>query len=462
MTDQTTHEAFPAMSKTERRRTIIAASAGNFAEWYDWGVYGIVATVIAKRLFPANEDATIALLSAYAVFAISYLTRPFGGVIFGHIADKLGRKRALSLTIIVTCVSTGLIGLIPDYSVIGWLAPILLLAFRLVQAIGTGGEYSTAISFVYEHGQKGKKASSVGVLTALTFVGFLVGSLFATILSAVMTETAFDDWGWRILFLLALPMGTIGLYLRRKTEEGAEFKELQKVQDNRVVATKSPLTVAFRLYWRRILIFAAFLGTWAIISATMTNYLATFLKSNAALSLTQVNAANALSSIMIVVFVLVFSPIADRIGLRRAMIVGALLVIFGTIPGFILAGDGVFGGFAGAALLGICKGVLAVPSLLAISQIFPAKIRVTAGGLSYNLAQSILGGTAPFIAVWLNSVTDNSLFFSSYLVLAGIVTLVITLVCAKGWIAESASHSGDIANANAEEPTVESGRKVAA
>ena len=187
MTNEMTEPSVPTLSKAERRRTIIAASAGNFAEWYDWGVYGIVATVIAKKLFPANEDATIGLLSAYAVFAISYLTRPFGGLIFGHIADKLGRKRALSLTIVVTCVSTGLIGLIPEYAVIGWLAPVLLLVFRLVQAIGTGGEYSTAISFVYEHGQKGKKATSVGVLTALTFVGFLAGSLFATILSAIMT-----------------------------------------------------------------------------------------------------------------------------------------------------------------------------------------------------------------------------------------------------------------------------------
>jgi MHS family proline/betaine transporter-like MFS transporter len=447
MTTELRQEQHGTMSKGDRRRTIVAASAGNFAEWYDWGVYGIVATVLAKKLFPGNEDATLALLSAYAVFAISYLTRPFGGLIFGYIADKLGRKRALSLTIVVTCAATGLIGFIPEYSVIGWGAPILLLLFRLVQAIGTGGEYSTAISFVYEHGEKGRKARTVGVLTGLTFVGFLVGSLFATILSALMSQGAYETWGWRILFLLALPMGAIGLYLRRKTEEGEEFRQLQKLQEERKVAKTSPVLDTFRLYWRRVLIFAAFLGTWAILSATITNYLATFLKENKSLSLTEANAANTLSSIMIVVFVLAFSPIADKIGLRRAMIVGAVLVIVGVIPGFILAGNGLFGGFAGAALLGMCKGVLAVPSLLAISQIFPAKIRVTAGGLSYNLAQSILGGTAPFIAVWLNSVTSNSLFFSSYLVLAGIVTLVITLVCAKGWIAESESHSGDVANA---------------
>lgn len=436
-------------TKAERRRTIIAASAGNFAEWYDWSIYGLVATILAEKLFPASEDSTLALLSAYAVFAISYLTRPLGGLIFGRIADRVGRKRALSITIILTCTATGLIGFIPEYGVIGWAAPLLLLLFRLIQSLGTGGEYATAISFVYEHGEKGRKARAVGSLTALTFVGLLVGALFATIISSLMTVDAYESWGWRILFLLSLPMGLIGLYLRRKTEEGEEFQEVQEAASKSAGNKKTtPILESFRKYWRRILIFAAFLGTWAIISATMTNYLATFLHENEDLSVTQANAANTLSSVMVVVFVLAFSPIADRIGLRNAMLVGAGLVAVAIVPGFILAGNGLVGGFAGAALLGICKGVLAVPSLLAVSQIFPARIRVTAGGLSYNLAQSILGGTAPFIAVGLNAITGNSLFFSSYIVLAAVVTFVITLVFAKKWIAESASHSGDVATAS--------------
>ncbi|MHC8609852.1 MFS transporter (plasmid) [Paenarthrobacter ureafaciens] len=438
-----TSQATPP-TKAERRRTIIAASAGNFAEWYDWGVYGVVATVLAKKLFPDSEDATLALLSTYALFAISYLTRPLGGLVFGHVADKLGRKRALSVTIIITCGATGLIGLIPEYQAIGWAAPILLLLCRLVQSLGTGGEYATAVSFVYEHGAKGKKATAVGFLTSMTFVGLLVGSLLATILSALMPLADYETWGWRILFLLSLPMGLIGMYLRKKTEEGAEFQELQKLQESKKAQPKSPVSRAFLLHWKRILVFTIFLGSWAIISATMTNYLATFLKSNKALTLTEANAANTLSTVMVVIFVLLFSPVADRIGLRKAMVVGSLFVIVGIIPGFILAGEGVAGAFIGASILGICKGVLAVPSLLAISQIFPAQIRVTAGGLSYNLAQSILGGTAPFIAVWLNSVTNSTLFFSSYLVFAGVVTLIIALTSAKKWVAESEAHSGDI------------------
>jgi MHS family proline/betaine transporter-like MFS transporter len=433
-----------APSRAERRRTVIASSAGNFAEWYDWGVYGVVATVIAKQFFPPGDE-TLALLSAYGIFAVSYLTRPLGSAVFGHIADKLGRKRALSLTILITCSATAAIAFIPSYGAIGLWAPLLLLVMRLIQSFGTGGEYSTAISFVYEHGAKGRKAAAVGVLTSMTFVGFIVGSLLATVISAVTSEASYESWGWRALFLLALPMGVIGLYLRRRTEEGEEFQELQEALRRRreVRQSRSPVLEALRTQWRRILTFIAFLGTWAVVSATMTSYLATYLKNNDALTGTQAYAANTTCSVMVVVFVLAFSPVADRIGLRRAAITGSLVVALGVVPGFMLAGSTLMGAFVGAALLGLCKGVMAVPSLLAVSQLFPARIRVSAGGMSYNLAQTLLGGTAPLVAVALNRASGTSLLFSSYLVLAALVTLTITLVCGRRWVAESAEHSGD-------------------
>lgn len=433
-----------ALSPHERRRTIIAASAGNFVEWYDAGIYGIVAVVLSKKLFPSDVSPTIALLNTYAVFAISFLLRPLGGVVFGHVADKLSRKRALSVTIIITCVATGLIGMIPEYRVIGWLAPALLLLLRLVQSMGTGGEYSTAISFVYEHGRKGRKAVAVGQLTSLTFGGFLVGALFSTIVSAAMPTTAYETVGWRILFLLAIPMGLVGLYLRRRTEEGPEFQALQRMRE-KTRAQVVPLVEAIRRYWKRIVVFTFFMGSWSVFATLLTNYLPTFLHANRSLSTTQANAANLLASLMVLVFVLLFSPVADRIGLRKAMIVASVVLIIGIVPGYAIAGNGLAGGFLGAAILGTCKGILAVPALLAISQIFPAGIRVTAGGLSYNISASVLGGTAPVIAVWLNGASHNSLLFSSYLVFYGVLTLVITLICAKRWIAESAAHSGDVA-----------------
>lgn len=431
-------------SKTKKQsfKTISAAAAGNFIEWYDWGVYGVVATVLARQFFP-QDDYQLGLVSVFALFAVSYLARPLGTVIFGHIADSVGRRKALTLTIVITCVATALIGCLPTYDTVGVVAPVLLLIIRLAQALGTGGEYSTAISFVYEHGEPGRKARSVGVLASMTFVGILVGSLLATLMSAVLTELAYESWGWRVLFLLALPFGLIGVYLRSKTSEGEEFKAEQQNQKMAAEPRKSPLSEAVKHHWRRILLFIGFLGTWSILSATMTSYLATFLKSNDQLSGTQAYVANTIGSAMVVVFVLAMSPLADLIGLRRMSIVGAGCVVAFVIPGFWLASQGAGAAFVGAGLLGAVKGVLAVPSLLAVSQIFPPSIRVTAGGLSYNISQSVLGGTAPLVAVWLNSSLDSHIGFAYYLILAGLVTIVIAFTCAKRWVTESFAHSGD-------------------
>lgn len=431
------------LSGKARRHTIAAAAAGNFVEWYDAGIYGIAATVISQKLFPSASSPTIALLNTYAVFAISYLLRPFGGIVFGHLADKVGRRRSLSITIVFTSLATGLIGLIPDYSLIGWAAPILLLVLRLIQSMGTGGEYSAAISFVYEHGPRGHKATAVGSMTSLTFVGFLVGAGLSTLLTT-LPGSGYASYGWRILFLVAIPIGLVGLYLRKRTEEGPEFKLLQETREKLNVDAK-PVMEALRLHWKQIALFTAFMGSWAVYATMLTNYLPTFLKANPGMNATLANGANLLSSAMIVVLILIFSPIADRIGLRAAMIIGAVVILIGTIPGFLIAGHGITGGYLGAALLGACKGVLAVPMLLAVSQIFPASVRVTAGGLAYNVATSLIGGTSPFIAVWLNSITGSSILFASYIMFFALITLVIALLFARRWIEESQVHSGDAA-----------------
>lgn len=414
------------------RRTIAAAAAGNFAEWYDWGVYGVVATVLATHFFPPGDRA-VALLSTYALFAVSYITRPFGSLIFGRIGDKVGRSRALSLTILITCGMTALIGVLPTYQSIGVLAPILLLACRLVQSLGTGGEYSAAISFVYEHSPEHRKGRYVSVLVALTFLGMLVGSLGATVVSSLLSEDAYQSWGWRILFLLAAPMGAFGVYLRSRTEEGPEFKRYL-ARRAETGATAAPVGDALRRHWRRILVFCLFLATWSLISATLTNYITTFLTEVNGLTKSQAYVGTTLSGIVVVIAVLLIGPVMDRIGLRRGMIYGAVFVAVFTIPGFLLAGHGLTLGIVGACLLGLCKGVMAVPSLLAVSQIFPPEVRVTAGGLSYNIAQSVFGGTAPLVALSLNGLTGGSYGFGAYLVIAALVTLVIGATVARGWV----------------------------
>lgn len=422
----------------QRVKTMSAAAAGNFAEWYDWGVYGVVATLIATHFFP-NEDPAVGLMSAYALFAVSYITRPLGGLVFGYVADKLGRRKALSTTILLTCGATALIGLLPTYDQIGVLAPALLLGCRLVQAIGTGGEYASAITFVYEHSPDGKKARYVSGLISMTFAGILVGSLAATVVSALMSPAAYEAWGWRILFLLALPMGAFGLYLRSRTDEGPEFKQFLAERD-RTGVKATPLRDVFTHQWRKMLLFCGFLATWALIATTITAYITTFLLRVNGMSKSQAYLATVLAGVMVIGAVLVCGRFADRIGLRKMMIGGTAFVAVLGVPSFLIAANGVAGGLIGSALLGLCKGVIAVPSLLAVSQIFPTSVRVTAGALSYNVTNTVFGGTAPLIGVWLNGALDLSYGLGVYLVVLSLFTMLIAAVWAKRWVAEGRQH----------------------
>ncbi|MFD4253419.1 MFS transporter [Amycolatopsis thermoflava] len=411
-----------------RRRIITAASAGNFAEWYDWGVYGVVATIIAEKFFPSG-NAALALLNTYAVFALGYLARPFGGIVFGRIGDRLGRRRALSLTILFTCFGTALMGVLPTYAQIGVAAPVLLLVCRLAQSMGAGGEYASAISFVFEHSAPRRRARNVATLVATTFIGIMVGSVLARLLSSVMTPAAYDTYGWRILFLLGLPFAAFGVYLRSRVEESPEFEALQRARSE-ATRVATPLRDALRRHWGAMLVFVVCTASYALISTTVTSYLTTFLTSTAHLSKDDAYTATIGSNVFVLVGTLVMGVVCDRFGLRRTFVAGGLVTAVLTVPALALAATGTGGAFAGAAAIGLCKGLLALPALLAISQIFPTAVRVTAGALAYNVAQSVFGGTGPIIGVWLDQQTGGPYGLAFYLAALALVTTVVA-ACAR-------------------------------
>lgn len=406
-----------------RRRIIIAASAGNFAEWYDWGVYGVVATIIAAKFFPGNDPA-VALLNTYAVFALGYIARPIGGIFFGWIGDKYGRRRALSISILFTCFGTALMGVLPTYAQIGLLAPVLLLVCRLAQSMGAGGEYASAISFVFEHSPAAKRARNVSTLIATTFIGILCGSLLARVFSSVLTKDEYQTFGWRILFLVGLPLAAFGVYLRSKVEESPEFELLAKARA-KAKATATPLRDALRLHWVPIVIFIVCTASYALLSTTITSFLTTFLINVGKLDSTEAYNATIVSNVMVIAGTLVMGPVADKIGLRKALSLTGLVVAILAVPSLALAAGGGVGAFTGGALIGACKGLLALPALLAISQIFPTAVRVTAGALAYNVAQALFGGTGPIIGVWLNDVTGGPYGLGVYLAALGLITAVV-------------------------------------
>jgi MHS family proline/betaine transporter-like MFS transporter len=409
-----------------RRKIIIAASAGNFAEWYDWGVYGVVATIIASKFFPGSDPA-VALLNTYAVFALGYIARPIGGILFGWIGDRFGRRRALSISILFTCFGTALMGVLPTYAQIGIFAPILLLVCRLAQSMGAGGEYASAISFVFEHSPVARRARNVSSLVATTFIGILCGSLLARVVSSVLSKADYNTYGWRILFLVGLPLAVFGVYLRSKVEESPEFEQLAAARE-KAKTTATPLRDALRLHWVPIVVFIICTASYALLSTTITSYLTTFLTSVGKLGSNEAYNATIVSNVLVIAGTLAMGPVADRLGLRRALSLAGLVVAILAVPSLALAASGGAGAFTGGALIGACKGVLALPALLAISQIFPTSVRVTAGALAYNIAQSLFGGTGPIIGVWLNDITHGPYGLGVYLAALALVTAVVAIL----------------------------------
>lgn len=438
------------LTGARRRKVLLAAAAGNFAEWYDWGVYGVVATIIAAQFFETGNP-TAALLNTFAVFALGYLARPLGGIIFGRIGDKYGRKRALSMTILLTCGGTAAMGLLPTYETVGLLAPALLLICRLAQSMGAGGEYASAIGFVYEHSPAHQRSKNVSRLIATSFVGIMTGSVFARIATAIMGQEAFESYGWRILFLLGLPLAGIGFYLRARADETPEFEQLKRA---RAAAKEAaiPLSAALRSTWKLMLVFMIATASYALISTTITSYLTTFLKATSGLSTDQAYTATIVSNIAVIAATLVVGSFSDRIGLRRLFLLSGIVVAIAAIPALVLAANGFIGGLLGSALIGICKGLLAVPALVALSQLFPVAVRITAGALAYNVVQAIFGGTGPAIGVALNELTGGPNGFGLYLTVLACITAV-TAWLARGTFARSTTSSTVPATSSSGRPT---------
>jgi MHS family proline/betaine transporter-like MFS transporter len=361
------------------------------------------------------------------VFALGYVARPFGGIIFGRIGDKFGRKRALSLTILVTCGGTAAMGLLPTYESVGLLAPALLLVCRLAQSMGAGGEYASAIGFVYEHSPAHNRAMNVSRLIATTFVGIMAGSVLARLATAIMGQDAFESYGWRILFLLGLPLAAIGFYLRARADETPEFEQLKR-ERAKAKEVARPLSDAIRSSWKLMLVFTVLTASYALISTTITSYLTTFLRETTKLTANQAYTATIVSNVAVIVATLVAGSFCDRLGLRRMFIICGAIVAVVAVPTLVLAANGFVGGLVGSVGIGICKGLLAVPALVALSQLFPVAIRITAGALAYNVVQAIFGGTGPAIGVTLNRITDGPNGFAVYLAALAAITAIAALL----------------------------------
>ncbi|HEX5339874.1 MAG TPA: MFS transporter [Gammaproteobacteria bacterium] len=412
------------IEKATLRRAIAAAALGNCMEWFDFGVYGYLAVTIGHVFFPSH-DPTTELLSAFGGFAIAFVIRPFGGIFFGPLGDRIGRQRVLAVTIILMAASTLMIGVLPGYAQIGIWAPILLMLARLVQGFSTGGEYGGAATFMAEYAPDDQRGYLCSWLEFGTLGGFSLGAILVTSVTFGLSPEAMNSWGWRIPFLCAGPLGMIGLYLRLKLEETPDFRGLQEAGK----VANSPLREALATEWRQLLKCVGIVILLNVADYTFLTYMPSYL--NTALGIGEQVGRMILIGIMLAMM-LVITPIgalSDCIGRKPILIASALGFIVLGWPAFWLMSQGnLFLVTLGLAIPGLLLVMLLGTLPATLPAMFSTRTRYGGFAVSYNISTSLFGGTAPLAITWLVAMTGNDYMPAFYLIVASVIAFIPILV----------------------------------
>jgi MHS family proline/betaine transporter-like MFS transporter len=410
------------------RKAITAAALGNAMEWFDFGVYGFVAYVLGKVFFP-DASPSVQMIAALATFSVPFLIRPLGGLFFGALGDKYGRQKVLAATIVIMSLSTFAIGLIPSYASIGIWAPILLLLAKIAQGFSVGGEYTGASIFVAEYAPDRKRGFLGSWLDFGSIAGFVLGAGLVVLISAVIGEEAFQAWGWRLPFFLALPLGMIGLYLRNALEETPAFQQhVEKLeQGDREGLARGP-KVSFRevatKHWRSLM---TCIGVVAVTNVTyymLLTYMPSYLSHNLHYSENR----GVLIIIAIMVGMLFVQPligfISDKIGRRPFILFGSIALFCLSIPAFMLINSGKLGLiFSGLLIIAVVLNFFIGVMASTLPAMFPTHIRYSALASAFNVSV-LIAGLTPTLVAWLVESTNNLYMPAYYLMVIAVVGLV--------------------------------------
>src|SRR5690554_499532 len=436
---QSTSESTPANS---RSRVLFASLVGTTIEFYDFYVYATAAVLVFPHLFfpPGNE--TAALLASFAIFGAAMIARPLGAVFFGHLGDKVGRKKTLIYALLTMGIATFLIGLLPTYHSIGWIAPLLLVLMRLAQGFAIGGEWSGAALVATENAPEGKRAL-FGTFPQLGApLGFIIANGLFLIVAALLPSDnpsrpseAFLDWGWRIPFLFSAVMVIIGLWIRLNLVESTTFTKT--VSAGKVV--KLPLGEVARKNWRELILGTFYMLATYVLFYLMTTFSLSYGRAPVAPAAGQLSGLgysyNNFVLMLIVgvvffgIFTLLSGLLADRLGRRKTLIMVTLGIIVFSLLWVPLLGMGFAGVMAwlilGFSLMGMTFG----PMGALLPKLFPTNVRYTGSGISYNVSSILGAAVAPFIAVWLWGMGDGSPFLVGiYLASMAVITLLALIV----------------------------------
>ncbi|MFC9425352.1 glycine betaine/L-proline transporter ProP [Streptomyces sp. NPDC056987] len=419
------------------KRAVKAASLGNAMEWFDFGIYSYLAVTIGHVFFPSGNP-TIELLSSFATFAVAFLVRPLGGMFFGPMGDRLGRKKVLALTMMLMALGTFAIGLIPSYATIGFWAPALLILFRLVQGFSTGGEYGGASTFIAEYAPDKRRGYFGSFLEFGTLAGYVGAAGLVTALTAALGSDTMEAWGWRVPFLIGGPLGLIGLYLRLRLDETPAFLKLEsesahasEAADTVEATTKDDLVDIFRRYWPALILCIALVGAYNITDYMLLSYMPTYLSDQ--LGYSETHGLLILLGVMVALMLVIsqVGKLSDHYGRKPLLMTGMLGFFFLSLPAFLLIKQGGVPAItAGMLMLGLSLVCLLGTMSAALPALFPTHVRYGSLAVGYNLAASLFGGTTPLVITALISLTGDDLMPAYYAMAAALVG-VIAVACMK-------------------------------
>ena len=410
------------MDQKKMNRVLVASLVGSSIEWFDYFLYGTVAALVFNQIFFVTEDPAIGTILAFASFALAFFIRPFGGIIFSHIGDRIGRKKTLVLTLSIMGIATFGMGLLPTYQAIGIWAPILLITLRLVQGLGIGGEWGGALLLAVEYAPAEKR----GLYGSIPQMGITIGMLLGTIALSIMTllpEGSFMTWGWRVPFILSALLVVFGLWIRKGIDETPSFKNVQEKGE----IPKIPLVTTLKTHWREVLIA---IGAKVVETAPFyifSTFVVSYATTNLGFSRTAILNSVMIGTIVTTILIPIMGALSDRVGRKPLYVYGTIAMALYAFPYFWLVNQGSVTLLVIATVLGL--GVIWAPITAVLgtmfSEIFSAEVRYTGISLGYQIGAAVAGGTAPLVAATLLLKFNNSYVpVALYIIFTAIVSLL--------------------------------------
>ena len=417
------------MANSERTplgRVVVASLIGTTVEWYDFFLYGSAAALVFNKLFFPDFDPLTGTLLAFATYALGFVARPVGGLVFGHFGDRIGRKRLLMLSLVLMGLATVLIGLLPTYAQIGIWAPAALILLRLIQGFAVGGEWGGAVLMAAEHGDAARRGFWASWPQAGVPAGNLIAAAVLAVMAAVQTEADFLAWGWRVPFVLSAVLVIVGWYIRNRVSESPMFEEEAGTAE---APPKVPAVDVLRERPKALAI-----GAGLRVGENISYYILTVFSLTFLVDVSKESRSVALNALLVgaavqLVAIPLLALLSDRIGRRPVYAVGAFGLAAWSFVMFGLLGSGNNGSIILALVVGlVLHGAMYGPQAAFITELFPTRIRYSGVSLAYQLTSIVAGSLAPIIALWLykqyGSATPVAIYVGAACLISGVTALL--------------------------------------